>query len=35
MDDVKPVPVVLFSFGMRQTTVREAMEQAGFEYSDS
>ena len=35
MQDVKPVPVVLFSFGARQATVKEALVEAGFEYSDS
>ena len=35
MEAVKPVPVVLFSFGSRQSSVEDAMDQAGFEYSDS
>ena len=30
-----PIPVVLFSFGMKQNGVVEAMEEAGFEASDS
>lgn len=30
-----PVPVVIFTFGMKQNGVVDAMEYAGFEASDS